>query len=56
VRAIVLDGACLRRKCDVDHDLGYELTQRVAHILMQRLQATRLQLLDVYNVQKQGRA
>ncbi|MGB8346872.1 MAG: cyclic nucleotide-binding domain-containing protein [Ktedonobacteraceae bacterium] len=56
VRAIVLDGACLRRKCDVDHDLGYELTQRVAHILMQRLQATRLQLLDVYNVQKQSRA
>lgn len=54
VRAVALDGACLRRKCDEDHDLGYALTRRVAQILMQRLQATRLQLLDVYAVHKRG--
>jgi CRP-like cAMP-binding protein len=49
-RAIALDGKCLREKCEEDHDLGYELVKRVAQIIMERLQATRLQLLDVYGV------
>jgi CRP/FNR family transcriptional regulator, cyclic AMP receptor protein len=48
VSAVALDGHCLRAKCEADHDLGYELLKRVAHIMEQRLQATRLQLLDVY--------
>jgi len=48
VRAISLDAACLRRKCDKDHDLGYEMMMRFMPVLVQRLQATRLQLLDVY--------
>lgn len=48
-RAIALDGECLRRKCEEDHDLGYELLKRFAEIITQRLQATRLQLLDVYS-------
>ncbi|HAE82867.1 MAG TPA: Crp/Fnr family transcriptional regulator [Ktedonobacter sp.] len=48
IRAIALDGVCLRTKCEEDHDLGYQLVKRVAHIMMERLQATRLQLLDVY--------
>ncbi|MCS6803817.1 MAG: cyclic nucleotide-binding domain-containing protein [Acidobacteriota bacterium] len=47
-RAIALDGKCLRGKCESDHDLGFELLKRFAHIIEQRLQATRLQLLDVY--------
>jgi CRP/FNR family transcriptional regulator, cyclic AMP receptor protein len=51
-RAIALDGACLRAKGEADHDLGYALAMRVARILMERLQATRLQLLDVYNVNR----
>lgn len=50
VRAIALDGECLRRKCEEDHDLGYELLKRFAEIITQRLQATRLQLLDVYGL------
>jgi len=49
-RAIAFDGACLRAKCDEDHDLGYRLMQRFAQVMMQRLQATRLQLLDLYGV------
>jgi CRP-like cAMP-binding protein len=49
-RAIVLDGVSLRARCEEDHHFGYELTKRVAHIMMQRLQATRLQLLDLYNL------
>lgn len=54
VRAIALDGVCLRTKGEADHDLGYELAKRVAQIIMQRLQATRLQLLDVYGVRTRG--
>ena len=42
------DGVCLREKGEADHDFGYELVKRVAHILMDRLQATRLQSLDSY--------
>ncbi len=46
--AIAFDAACLRGKCDTDPKLGYELMKRFATILLERLQATRMQLLDVY--------
>jgi CRP/FNR family cyclic AMP-dependent transcriptional regulator len=48
VRAIALDGKCLREKCEEDHDLGYEMMKRFATIMADRLEAARLQLLDVY--------
>jgi CRP/FNR family transcriptional regulator, cyclic AMP receptor protein len=48
VRAIALDGVCLRGKCADDPRLGFELMQRFARLAIQRLQATRLRLLDVY--------
>ncbi len=48
VHAIGLDAACLRGKCERDHDLGYELMKRFLPIFVERLHATRLQLLDVY--------
>jgi CRP/FNR family transcriptional regulator, cyclic AMP receptor protein len=48
VRAIAFDGACLRGKCDQDPQLGYVLMQRFAAVMVERLQATRLRLLDVY--------
>ncbi len=47
-RAIGVDAACLRAKCEADHHLGYEMMKRFLPILVQRLHATRLQLLDVY--------
>jgi len=50
VRAIALDGKCLRTKCEEDHHLGYELLKRFSLVIAQRLEATRLQLLDVYAV------
>ena len=50
LRAIAFDGACLRGKCDADHELGYELMSRFARVIISRLQATRLRLLDVYGV------
>lgn len=48
VRAVALDGACLRGKCEADARFGYELTRRFAAVVVARLQATRLRLLDVY--------
>jgi len=48
VRALSLDGACLRRKCEGDVALGYDLVKRFAGVLIKRLEATRIQLLDVY--------
>lgn len=48
LRAIAIDAACLRRKCEADHDLGYEMMKRFVPVLVQRLEATQLQMLDVY--------
>ena len=48
VRATVFDGACLRDKCDADPKLGYALMSRFAQVIIERLQWTRLRLLDVY--------
>jgi CRP/FNR family cyclic AMP-dependent transcriptional regulator len=48
VRTIALDGACLRGKCEEDPRLGYELLKRFTEVIVERLQATRLRLLDVY--------
>ena len=45
---IGFDGVCLRGKCEADHELGYQLMRRFAANLVDRLQATRFQLLDVY--------
>jgi CRP-like cAMP-binding protein len=47
-RAIAFDGKCLRTKCEKDHDLGYELLKRFSRVVTERLEATRLQLLDLY--------
>lgn len=47
-RAIALDGKCLRKKLEEDHDLGYQLLMRFALIIAKRMEATRMQLLDLY--------
>ncbi len=48
VRAVAIDATCLRDKCEADNKLGYQLMKRFVPALAQRLQATRLQLLDLY--------
>ncbi len=48
VRATAFDGTCLRQKCETDTTLGYALMGRFAQVLIERLQWTRLRLLDVY--------
>lgn len=47
-RAISLDGKCLRKKCEEDHDLGYELMKRMSDVIIRTLQATRMQVLELY--------
>ncbi|MCB2060054.1 MAG: cyclic nucleotide-binding domain-containing protein [Novosphingobium sp.] len=47
-RAISIDAECLRKKCEKDHYFGYEMMQSVLRVLVKRLQATRMQILDVY--------
>jgi CRP-like cAMP-binding protein len=51
---ISLDGVCLRGKCDEDPVLGYALLQRVAHIMYERLQSSRVRLLDLYGGSRAG--
>ena len=48
VRAVAVDGACIRGKCEADPALGYELMQRFSAVLLERLNATRLRLADLY--------
>jgi CRP-like cAMP-binding protein len=48
VHAIAFDGECLRGKCEHDAALGYDLMRRFAPVIVERLQATRLRLIDVY--------
>jgi CRP/FNR family cyclic AMP-dependent transcriptional regulator len=50
VRAIALDGKCLRGKCEQNHDFGYEILKRLVQVIEHRLDDARFQLLDVYAV------
>lgn len=48
VRAIALNGKCLRGKCELDHDLGYQMMSRFARLMQNRLSALMLQMTDIY--------
>ena len=54
-RATALDGGCLREKCDRDPRLGYELMKRFSAVMHDRMQMSRLQLLDLYGPGDGGR-
>lgn len=47
-RTISLDGKCLRRKLEENPELGYKLMKRFSLLISRRLNATRLQMMDVY--------
>jgi CRP/FNR family cyclic AMP-dependent transcriptional regulator len=46
--AVSFDGSCLRDKCEQDPRLGYELMKLVTQVMLNRLTAARVRLLDVY--------
>ena len=45
---LAFDGTFLREACEADHELGYELMRRFAGCMLERLQAARVRLLDLY--------
>ena len=46
-KALFFIRARLREQCEQDHDLGYQVVKRMANVILDRLQATRRQLLDL---------
>ena len=54
-RALQFDARCLRSACDENPHLGYPLIKRLARIMIQRMQAARLQSLDIYAPPAGGR-
>lgn len=48
LRAIAIDGACLREKCEKDPILGFKLMKHLVEVLVAREEAARLHLLDIY--------
>ncbi|HXY28607.1 MAG TPA: cyclic nucleotide-binding domain-containing protein [Acidimicrobiales bacterium] len=48
VGAISVDVSCLRTKSEADPAFGYALLQRVSAMVVERLQKTRIRLLDLY--------
>ncbi len=47
-RMIEINASCLRAKIAEDHEFGFEMMRRFAQTIIERLQSTRLQLLDMY--------
>ncbi len=45
--ALHLRASILRDECEADHDLGFALIKRIASVMLQRLQATRKQMLEL---------
>jgi CRP/FNR family transcriptional regulator, cyclic AMP receptor protein len=53
-KTIFFYGARLREQCEQDHELGYQLMQRIAEVMIQRLHATQQCLMkctDTTNLQ-----
>ena len=46
--AVAFSAHGLRNYAEKNHDFGYELTRRVSEVILQRLQATRLNLVEFY--------
>jgi CRP/FNR family cyclic AMP-dependent transcriptional regulator len=53
-RLIGLDGRCLRSKCEADPAMGYALMKQFSGMMVERLKATQLQLLDIYGQKGQS--
>jgi CRP/FNR family transcriptional regulator, cyclic AMP receptor protein len=48
VRALAFDGARVQEACEQDCTMGYAMMRRLLGVVADRLQALRLQLLDIY--------
>jgi len=50
-RVLSIEAECLRNLCKNEPALGYSLMQKLIHVIVERLQSTRLQLMDIYRLQ-----
>ena len=48
VDCLCLDGESVRTRMEQDHEFGYEILNRFGEVIVEALNLTRLQLLDVY--------
>lgn len=48
LKAIAINGACLRKKCEEDPTLGFKLMKHLVQMLANREEQARLHLLDIY--------
>lgn len=48
VEALAFEGAALLDACERDPRLGYQLTVRLAEVMLRRMQSARLRLTDLY--------
>lgn len=54
-RALSFDAKCLLKKMGADAKLGYEVLKRFVPIMAHRLQAARMQMLDLYGPGAEGK-
>jgi CRP/FNR family cyclic AMP-dependent transcriptional regulator len=54
VDAIAFDAAAVRHRCDADPAFGYAMLRLFTPVITERLQATRLRLLDLYGTPTQA--
>jgi CRP-like cAMP-binding protein len=47
-RGICIEAGHLREECERDHEFGYQILKRFVPIIAERLEATRIQLLDLF--------
>lgn len=47
-RLIVVDGACIRDKCEADNAFGYRVMTCFSSVVVSRLTSARVRLLDLY--------
>lgn len=47
VRAITIDAACLRRKIESNHELGYEMYKRFIPVMGRRIAEARLRIVEL---------
>ena len=51
-RAICVDGVQLKKICDENHQIGYEILKRTTMMMSGLIEVTRVQLLDLYGNHK----
>ncbi|MEJ2742134.1 MAG: cyclic nucleotide-binding domain-containing protein [Gammaproteobacteria bacterium] len=49
LRTVALNGTCIRKKCDIDPKLGFDLLRRLSAVIISSLHNAQFQLLDVYS-------